>query len=157
MKIFKKLLFSFIYPSGDQDVNPGCDSFSALLGSKVIISSDCYLSSSLISSGSSWRPCSRWGSCSLPLPSTGSGCCNNTLYVMNSFVYRVVLFLFPFIHAIGQVIFIIRTLPHNCVFFSEPSDLCCNEQVVQELFIQNDERVVLQDREPDEHHHKHRL
>ena len=116
MRIF---IFSFISTSpGDQDVNPGCDSFSALLGSKVIISSDCNLSSSLISSGSSWRPCSRWGSCSSLLPSTGSGCCHNIFYVMNLFIYRVVVFLFPFIQAIGQVIYIIKTLLNKHDFSS---------------------------------------
>ena len=67
-------------------------------------------------------------------------------------MYRVVLFLFPFIHAIGQVILIVRRLSNNCVLFSEPSDLCRNEQVVQELFIQDDVRVVLQGGKPDEQH-----
>ena len=73
---------------------------------------------------------------------------------MNLFIYRVVLFLFPFIHAIGQVILIIRIQNNKQCFFSQPSHLCCNEQVVQELFIKDDERVVLQDGEPDGENHQ---
>ena len=37
---------------------------------------------------------------------------------MNLFIYRVVLFLFPFIHAIGQVIYIIKTLLNKHDFSS---------------------------------------
>ena len=81
---------------------------------------------------------------------------HHRFYLITFFVYRVVLFLFPFIHAIGQIILIVRRLSNNCVLFSEPSDLCRNEQVVQELFIQDDEGVVLQDGEQGGQHHEHR-
>ena len=156
MKIFKKLLFSFIYPSGDQDVNPGCYSFSALLGSKVIISSDCKLSSHLypqVHHGDPAQDGDPAVHCYCLLDQVAN---HHILYLITFFIFRVVLFLFPFIHAIGQVILIVRRLSNNCVLFSEPSDLCRNEQVVQELFIQDDEGVVLQDGEQGGQHHEHR-
>ena len=81
---------------------------------------------------------------------------HHIFYLITFFVHRVVLFLFLFIHAIGYFIFVDRILPNNCVFFSEPSDLCGHEQVVQKLCIQDDERVVLQSGEPDGLHHGNR-
>ena len=42
---------------------------------------------------------------------------------MNLFIYRVVVFLFPFIHAIGQVIYIIKTLLNKHVYSSSVNPL----------------------------------
>ena len=45
---------------------------------------------------------------------------HHIFYLITFFIYRVVLFLFPFIHAIGQVILIVRRLSYNCLFSVNP-------------------------------------
>ena len=91
----------------------------ALLGSKVIISTDCNNSSSLISSGPAkdWDPAVH---CYCLLDQVAN---HHIFYLITLFIYRVVLFFYPFIHAIGQVILIIRRLFNKFVFLTLSSML----------------------------------
>ena len=119
LSLFLLLFFPlYLISAGNQDVDLGCCHVPSLLGSKVISVSGSFLSVSLLYLGSSWRPCSRWGSSSsLPL-STGSGISLLSPHLTSFLICRVVLFLFPFIHAMGKVRLIIRPI-YEQVYISQ--------------------------------------
>ena len=121
--------------AGDQDVDPGCCHVSALLGSQVLI---------LLVYNPPWWPHLCHQICHGDAAQDGDPAvhryclldqvpCYNVFHLVNFSFCRVVLFLLPFIHAIGKAIIILMRLTTYYVFFSQPSDLCCHEQAVQEL------------------------